>query len=332
MPTQYTITVDTEEEWDWSSGWPTDNLSVSNIAALPRFDEACARHGAKVTYFTNYAVLKDPWASKILLEVSQRPGVEVGMHIHPWNTPPINSNEKVKARQTFLHNLPPDIICAKLTSVYEAFVALGLKPTSFRGGRYSSGGVIHEFLRDKGILADASVVPFTTWADDGAPDYRDRDLLPQRLPPRTTGDTPLWEIPLSFGYTRKPIHFWAGVFNKLERTPLRRLVGLASRSGLARKAWLNFENELGHNMLPFLQLLRSQQLPAVCFTLHSSSLMAGGNGYTPDESARERLFTYLDAILTEVAGWDDFQPATVTEVAQHLEQEWLDARAGNKSA
>lgn len=332
MPTLYTITVDTEEEWDWSAGWPIDNLSVSNVEALPRFDDVCARHGARVTYFTNHAVLKDPKASTILLKLAKRPRVEIGMHIHPWNTPPGILNEKVVARDTFLHNHPPDIIRAKLTTVYQAFEALGLKPTSFRGGRYSSGGVIHDFLRDKGFLADASVVPYTTWFDDGAPDYRDRDLLPRRLPPRVDGEAPLWEVPLSFGYTRRPISFWAGLFNSLEGGPLRRLIGLASRIGLARKAWLNFENELGRDMLPFLRLLRDQQLPAVCFTLHSSSLKAGGNGYTPDETARERLFTYLDAILTEVAGWNDFKPATVTEVAQHLEREWLDARAGNKSA
>ena len=329
MPTLYTITVDTEEEWDWNSGWPTDRLSVSNIEALPRFDEVCARHGARVTYFTNYAVLNDPRASEILLEVARRPGVEVGMHIHPWNTPPILSSGPVRARETFLHNLPPDVIRAKLTTVYEAFEARGLKPTSFRGGRYSSGGAIHDFLREKGILADASVVPFTTWQDDGAPDYRDRDLLPRRLPPRVAGEAPLWEVPLTFGFTRRPFRLWASLFNALEGGPLRRLVGVASRLGLARKAWLNFENELGRDMLPFLRLLRGLHLPAVCFTLHSSSLLAGGNGYTPDVAARDRLFAYLDAILTEVAQWNDFQPATVTEVAYHLERERSDARVGN---
>ena len=332
MVTFYTITVDTEEEWDWNSGWPTENLFVSNIETLPRFDEACAKHGAKVTYFTNYAVLQNPQSAKILQEVAQRPGVEIGMHIRPWNTPPGVTSKKVEARETFLHNLPPDLIVAKLTTVFEAFKSLGIHPTSFRGGRYSSGGIIHEFLRDKGILADASVVPFTTWNDDGAPDYRDRNLLPRRLPPRNESELPLWEIPLSFGYTRRPIAFWAGLFNQLENTPLRRLVGLAGRIGLARKAWLNFENELGRPMLPFLKLLRTLHLPSVCFTLHSSSLMAGGNVYTPDENAREQLFKYIEVILSEVAGWDDFQPATVTEVARHLEKEWLDASAGNKPA
>src|SRR4051812_24570541 len=136
MATLYTITVDTEEEWDWNSGWPTDGLSVRNIEAIPRFHNACARNGAKVTYFTNYAALADPTACAILREIAQRPDAELGMHIHPWNTPPIACNAPVQARESFLHNLPPEIIRAKLTTVHAAFERTGLKPTSFRGGRY----------------------------------------------------------------------------------------------------------------------------------------------------------------------------------------------------
>src|SRR5262245_29085545 len=142
MATLYTLTVDTEEEWDWSSGWPIDNLSTANIACLPRFQEICSRHGAAVTYFTDYAVLDNARARDILLDIARQPRVEIGMHIHPWNTPPLLHRGSVAARETFLHNLPPEVIRAKLTSVYDRFQEVGLTPTSFRGGRYSSGGVI----------------------------------------------------------------------------------------------------------------------------------------------------------------------------------------------
>ena len=49
--TLYTLTVDTEEEWDWDAAFPTSQLSLRNIDQLPRLQEVCSRHGAAVTYF-----------------------------------------------------------------------------------------------------------------------------------------------------------------------------------------------------------------------------------------------------------------------------------------
>lgn len=323
MVTLYTVTVDTEEEWDWDSGWPTRDLAVRNIRHLPEFQATCARHGAAVTYFTNWAVLDNAQARKTVLDLAAQRGAEIGMHIHPWNTPPLTHSGSVTARATFLHNLAEGVIDAKLTTVYELFRECGLKPTSFRGGRYSSQGAIHHFLRERGFLADASVMPFTTWPDDGAPDYRRRRLLPVRLPPRREGDLPLWEIPLTLAYTRRPFGLWRRVFNAIEHSPLRhlRLIGVAHKLGLVRRVWLNFENPLGEHMLPFLHKLRPLKLPCICFTLHSSSLMVGGNGYTPTQAARERLFAQVNEVLQTVARWEEFVPATVSEVANRLEHD-----------
>src|SRR5437868_5336274 len=87
--THYLVTIDTEEEWDWSAGWPTGQPSVTNIRALPKFQRLCSDYGIRPTYFTDLAVLSDEVARQTLLEVSACPGVEIGMHIHPWNTPPL---------------------------------------------------------------------------------------------------------------------------------------------------------------------------------------------------------------------------------------------------
>ena len=54
--------------------------------------------------------------------------------------------------------------------------------------------------------------------------------------------------------------------------------------------------------------------------LHSSSLLAGGSGFTRTVADRERVFASIDEVLGTVRTWNDFQPATVTEVANHLEQ------------
>jgi hypothetical protein len=322
MVTWFTVTVDAEEEWDWASGWPTDNVSVTNIRQLPRFEELCSRHGVAVTYFANSAVFQDAASRETLRELARCPNVEIGMHIHPWNTPPFHHRGPVSARESFLHNLPPDVIHAKLDTVYALFEREGWRPTSFRGGRYSSGPTVQEFLRKKGVRADASVVPYTTWPYDDAPDYRDRGLLPVRLPPRRDEEA-LWEIPLTLAFTRRPAAFWRSCYERIECSPLRHLglIAVAEKLGLVRRVWLNFEDPLGEHMLPFLRQLRSMKLPCICFTLHSSSLMAGGNSYTPTKQCEDRLFARIDEVLSTIAGWDDFRPATVTEVATQLEKE-----------
>ena len=56
MATLFTMTIDTEEEWDWNGGWPTKDLSLQNIQQLPRFQELCERHGVANTYYANQAV------------------------------------------------------------------------------------------------------------------------------------------------------------------------------------------------------------------------------------------------------------------------------------
>ena len=237
MPTLYAITVDTEEEWPWAAGWPTGSPSVTNISAIPRFQSICDEHGAAATYFTNHAVLTDRTACNLLLTLAKSSQVELGMHIHPWNTPPYQGNGRVNARESFLANLPPELIEQKLQTVYDAFQKLGRCPTSFRGGRYSSGSTVQTFLRKRGFLADSSVVPFTAWEDDGGPNYQDRTLEPRRLAPTADANSPLWEIPLTFGFTRAPFAFWNRVYSRIQASWLARmrLIGIADRLNLVRR-------------------------------------------------------------------------------------------------
>jgi hypothetical protein len=325
-----TMTVDTEEEWDWTSGWPTRDLSIENVRMLPRFQALCANHGIRPTYFVNRAVLDAPLGREIVSGLAADEGVEIGMHIHPWNTPPFDPSRPVAPPDTFLHNYPVGELREKLRSVLDTFASCGLTPRSFRGGRYSSGGAIHDFLRDRGFVADASVVPFSTWLDAGAPDYRHRDLAPRRLAPRGPQDAAFWEVPLTLGFTRRPFALWAALYRTIEASMLRnlRLIGVMERLGIVRKVWLNFEEPLGLHMDRFLDVLTATDLPSICFTIHSSSLMAGKNGYTPTPEAEQRLFARMDKMFERIRRTPGLEPATVSEVAAKLERDHH-ARAGH---
>jgi len=320
-PIRYCVTVDTEEEWDWSSGYPTGPTTVRNIAELPKFHAVCEKAGAAVVLFTDHAVLTDPTATATIQDLAKRPRTEIGLHIHPWNTPPVAPVSSVSPRDSFLHNLPWDEQAAKLTSTLTAFRDAGLAPTSFRGGRYSSSKQIQDFLRDHGVWVDCSVLPWNTWADDGAPDYRHRGLEPARISPRQPGDKPVWELPLTFGSTRRPFGFWKKILGAADSKVgrLGRVTGVMDRLGIVSRSWLNFENPLGNRILKYLAALRKARPPFVSFTLHSSSLMPGGSPYAKTEADVARILATAESVLTTVAGWYDFVPATVSEIATHLE-------------
>jgi hypothetical protein len=319
MSTPFVVTVDTEEEWDWSSGYPIGPTRTANIHRLPKFQAVCERHHAAVTYFVNHAVLVDPAARDVILQLSQRPRVEIGMHIHPWNTPPLQTYEKVPVRDSFLHNLPSELAIAKLNAVHAAFAACGLEPISFRGGRYSTGPLIQTWLREHAFVADVSVLPYTRWVDDGAPDYRTRGPEPVRLP----GTPPLWELPLSLAFTRLPFAFWNNVLSIAEKPPLRYLhvVGILQKLGVFRKSWLNFENPFWEGMRALIRSLHRAGVPYLCFTIHSSSLLPGGSPYAMSPGDVDRFFGRLNESLNWLAGEEAFSAATIAEIARGLEAE-----------
>jgi hypothetical protein len=319
-PIFYCITVDTQEEWDWRSGYPTGPTRTANIAQLPAFQARCEQAGAAVVYFTNHAVLNDPASRSIIQQLSTKPKTEIGLHIHPWNTPPLANTDTVPVLDSYLHNLPWVEQQAKLDNTLQAFRDSGLSPTSFRGGRYSTSPAIQNYLRGLGLWVDCSVLPGTTWPDDGAPDYRQRDMTPHR---RESEGKPIWELPLTFGNTatdqRRGEKWLKAADSRLGRA--LRLTGLFDRLNLVSRCWLNFENPLGYRMLGYLNVLRTMRPPFVSFTLHSSSLLAGGSPYNRTQRDVQKMLTRMREVLQVVHGWPEFRPATMTEIAQTLENQ-----------
>ena len=93
--------------------------------------DACEQLGVHATYFVNHAVLKNDSAAEVIKQLAKRPGVEIGLHIHPWNTPPLSSGSSEPVRNSFLHNLPQELAIAKLQSVFEIFTQRDLKQPVF---------------------------------------------------------------------------------------------------------------------------------------------------------------------------------------------------------
>ena len=320
-PTLLMMTIDTEEAWDWDGPFPTTDYCVDHVKRLVDFQSVCERHRIRPTYFANYAVMSQPASRDTMLALAARDGVEVGMHVHPWNTPPFVPGETVVPRDTYLATASAATIRTKLGAVLGAMHAAGLNPRSFRGGRYSTGGEIHAFLKHAGFVADCSIVPYTSWMEEGSPDFSRDGVMPRRLEPSAKGGHGLWEIPQSAGFTREPFDLLARVYRNIERGPLSRLrlIGIAERLGLVRKIWLNLELDDTADWVPFLLRLRAMRVPVVTITVHSSSLFAGPGPYTRDIADERRMFERIERVFAAIGALEGFRPATACEAAASLE-------------
>ena len=317
-----TVSVDTEED-NWRPA--RNGITVENIRELPRLDAFLRQFGVRATYFTTYQVVICPWASEILQEVQASGHAEIGAHLHPWNTPPIE--EEFTPRHTMLKNLSGDLQFAKLSTLTEAMLrTFGNRPMAFRAGRYALGPETVTALIDSGYRIDSSVTPFFSWEEiDDGPCFIGAPLDAYRLGrggdvrvPCPNGS--LIEFPISCGYSRRPFEFWSAVHEFITLPPLRplRLAGIAYRTRLLRRIFLSPETHPTVNLLILSRQLidRGHRYLHLCW--HSPSMRAGLSEFTATAGDVERLYASIGQYLEKLAAMTSIQFLTVTEAAETL--------------
>ncbi len=282
------VIVDTEEEFDWRQPHARENTSVTAIAAQDLAQKVFARHGIVPTYVIDHPVATDPAAVATLKAFAEAGTARIGAHLHPWVNPP--HEETVNARNSYPGNLPPALERAKLEVLTEAIGrAFGERPTVYKAGRYGVGPATAATLEELGYRIDASLVPFTSFAADGGPDFSTVGFEPTWFGSRNQ----LLELPLSAGFCGLLRGLGSGLFPKVTgRAAMRlRLPGLLARSGLLERIRLTPE---GIDLAANKRLARSlyeQGCRVFCFTYHSPSLVPG---MTPYVTSQDELADFLD--------------------------------------
>jgi hypothetical protein len=318
--TQLVILIDTEED-NWA---PTrGGLTVENIRRLPAFHGFLRSLGVKPTYFVNHAVCSVEWAADILREIDAGGGVEMGSHLHPWNTPPFD--EPLTPRNTMTRNLSPSLQALKLeTLTARHSETFGSAPLCYRTGRFGMDAALVPALIRLGYLVDSSVTPWFSWQsyDDG-PDHRGAPNSAYRVGPESTSLSqpdprgPLIELPVSVGFSRNPFEAW-DVFHRVVHSrylrPLR-LGGLAVRAKLVQRIVLTPEMGTVQDLLVLSRRLIEQGVEHLHMFLHSSSLEPG---LTPFARTADRVNAITRIIADYVEGvhkLTDIRCATVTDAA-----------------
>lgn len=194
-PPLLVVVIDTEEEFDWRLPHARANTRVEAISAQGLAQEIFARHRIVPTYVIDYPVAATPAAVAVLKAFQDRGVCHIGAHLHPWVNPP--HEETVNAWNSYPGNLPPALERAKLKVLTETIAeAFGRRPTVYKAGRYGVGPATSEILEELGYLIDVSVVPYTSFGEDGGPDFSRMGFQPSWF---GRGDR-LLEIPLSCGF------------------------------------------------------------------------------------------------------------------------------------
>lgn len=313
----FVLSIDTEEEWDWSGDFPEKDFSVSNVKQIPKLQTFCENLGIRPTYFTDYAVAENPRAVDILKTIADKNTCEIGAHLHPWCNPPFYG--KTRERESHVVNLPISQVEEKL----DALIALlnknfGVMPNAFRSGRWGINGEVLNLLEKKGFQVDSSMFPFfkndyftcehTTlvpyWPEYENPMYpgSQRNII---------------EIPVTAGFNHKKFSAMLKIYNAITHPRLHhlRLTALFWHTHLLRKLYLCPEVTSGKDMQPLIDSALDNDHPVLHMYLHSSSLIDGATGFMDQKNAFDVICNNIQHVIEYTRSKTNIKFCTSSEAA-----------------
>lgn len=291
---RFILTVDTEEEFDWSKPIAREGHTVRSIARLAKFQEFCEGQGICPVYLIDYPIATSPAAGDILRDAVQAGRAEIGVQLHPWVSPPFE--EEITVRNTFAGNLPPALEREKFMRLRAAIKAnFGADPLIYRAGRYGVGPNTAEILIDGGIAIDTSVRARFDYSVDGGPNFRDFPIRPYWLD-QSAG---LMEMPLTTVYWGLLRQLGPWLYPKMWRVP--RLRGALARIGLLERIPLTPEGVTLEEAVRGIDIAVDEALPLLVFSFHSPSLAPGFTPYVRSEDDLDALYDWWRGVFAYLA-------------------------------
>lgn len=303
---RFILTVDTEEEFDWSKPIAREGHTVQSVTRLARFQEFCEAKGVCPVYLVDYPIISSPAATEILRDAVAAGRAEVGVQLHPWVSPPFD--EEVSPFNSFAGNLPAELERAKFRNLRDAIeTAIGVAPLMYRAGRYGVGPNTAEILSDGGIAIDTSVRATFDYSTGGGPNFRDFPVTPYWID-RTKG---LIELPLTTVYWGLLRQFGTALYARMWRVP--QLRGALARIGMLERIPLTPEGVTIEEALRGIDIAIDMQLPVLVFSFHSPSLAPGFTPYVRNEDDLDALYDWFRQAFAYL-GKRGVRPTKVSEL------------------
>ncbi|MGB3472928.1 MAG: polysaccharide deacetylase family protein [Erythrobacter sp.] len=288
------LTVDTEEEFDWSAPFQRDGYGLSHVAQLARFQAFCEEIGAHPVYLVDWPIANEPRAVEVIADAIKRGVAEIGVQLHPWVNPPFD--EEVNALNSFAGNLPPDLESAKFTTLRDRVEeAFGAAPLIYRAGRYGVGPHTAAMLRDNGVVIDSSVRSLFDYSAQGGPDFSNHPLTPYWLDEAHS----VLELPVTTAYWG-PLRRQGKQLHRLQRH-VPTMFAAFSRLGLLERIALTPEGVTVSEAIRGIDIALDDGLPLLVLSFHSPTLAPGCTPYTKDEAQVEALYAWFREIYAYLA-------------------------------
>jgi hypothetical protein len=304
--------IDTEGDNQWDAA-ARANQAFENVHALPALHAIFARCKVRPTYLVTHPVIADPRSAETLQGLREGGGCEIGAHHHAWETPPFEPDDV--ARHTYALALPHDRFVRQLASLTDTIEgAVGVRPVSYRSGRFGFSAAHVSALERQGYLVDSSIAPLFYEAHKGGPDFVEAPLHPYFLAYDSAvkpGTSQLLELPVSAALHRRcppwlQYRYARAPWNYTTKRVLRKL-------GLARMLWLRPSYSSLAEMKGLAQHLADSGVPLLNVIFHSSEAMAGGSPYNRTQRELDAFLERLEQFLVFAVSNLGATPVTFAE-------------------
>ena len=306
------LTVDTEEEFDWSAPFHRDNWGLNHVTALHGFQQFCEGINVVPVYLVDWPVATSPLAHDILGEAVRTGRAEIGVQLHPWVNPPYE--EEVNAFNSCAGNLPVELERRRFIALHDVIIDnFGTAPMIYRAGRYGLGPGTADLLRERGIAIDSSVRAGFDYSDQHGPNYLHHPTSPYWVDEGRN----LLELPLTtvfWGMLRRQGRW---LYPQISRIP--HLRGLMSKLGLLERIALTPEGITLDEALRGIDIAVDDGLPLLVLSFHSPSLKPGFSPYVRSEADLEEFYAWMRGVYAYL-DQRGVRPTSVAEIMQSVER------------
>ena len=289
------VTVDLEETFDWDEAHYVAG-EVRGLGEMREFQASCEALGVYPTYFATFPIITDPGFASFLGALQADGRAEVGIHVHSWSTPPTFETNNIY--NSYQGNLPVHLEEAKLRNFVKTYSEIfGVAPRAHRAGRYGVGPHTYALLANYGISVDSSISATFDFSPTGGPNFRSDAGWARWVGP---GNTVL-SLPIPGSrFLRGPS--WLAHFG---RVPVM-------DSFLGRSVRLSPEG----TELSWMKTVVAEKLALgqrdIVVSLHSTSLVKGGNPYARTSADIEGIVSRLSAFVRWMIERHNAHPLTAS--------------------
>ncbi len=292
--TRFCLSVDTEEEFEWGGPFSRTAHQVTAVPALAEGQRFFSAAAVRPIYFADTPVVASDAGAEILGGLVADGSADVGVHLHPWVTPPFD--EEVSRRNSYAGNLPETVERAKIRHLGAAIAdRIGTRPIAYRAGRYGIGPNSYRILAEEGYRCDSSVRNLFDYRLDGGPDFR-------RAGHHASFEGPggaIVELPLTATFIGQASSFGRRVFDRMGHAGL--VQGILARTGMIERIPLTPEGTPAASACAAIDVAIDIGIRVLTLSFHSPSLVPGNTPYVRNAADLARFYRWFDTVFDHCA-------------------------------